>query len=104
MIAPTINLLIGVRTIIVSLSYLSLSSLGWGWGDPHIVTFDGSNYTFNNLGEFTLLLLKDNTFTIQARTSLVTSDIRGSTKFTALAFQYITQKSVSKIVEIKVQI
>ncbi|XP_053374889.1 mucin-like protein [Mercenaria mercenaria] len=40
------------------------------WGDPHFRTLDGMNFTFNGLGEYTLLQLDtDNvTFELQART------------------------------------
>jgi hypothetical protein len=47
------------------------------WGDPHIETMDGATYTFNGLGEYTLLDISKPTengatdiFVLQARTSL----------------------------------
>jgi len=40
------------------------------WGDPHIRTLDNHNFTFNGLGEYTLL---------QVRTENVTFDIQGRT-------------------------
>ena len=40
------------------------------WGDPHIRTLDNQNFTFNGLGEYTLL---------QVRTENVTFDIQGRT-------------------------
>lgn len=43
---------------------------GWLWGDPHIVTLDGQNYTFNGLGEYTMVKLQDGSFQLQARTKL----------------------------------
>ena len=39
------------------------------WGDPHFLTLDGHGYTFNGLGEFTLLKMENDTFTAQIRTS-----------------------------------
>jgi len=36
-------------------------------GDPHLVTLDGHKYTFNGKGEFTLVEILDNHFTLQAR-------------------------------------
>jgi len=42
----------------------------WLWGDPHIVTLDTGNYTFNGLGEFTMVDVKDGMFQLQARTKL----------------------------------
>ncbi|XP_052772761.1 uncharacterized protein LOC128211759 isoform X2 [Mya arenaria] len=40
------------------------------WGDPHISTLDRYNFTFNGLGEYTLLLIETDYewFTLQART------------------------------------
>ncbi|XP_038064096.1 uncharacterized protein LOC119734628 isoform X4 [Patiria miniata] len=44
----------------------------WFWGDPHIVTLDGLEYTFNGLGEYTLALIEDDdgqrVFELQGRT------------------------------------
>ncbi|GFR76121.1 latent-transforming growth factor beta-binding protein 4 [Elysia marginata] len=31
------------------------------WGDPHMLTLDGKSFTFNNLGEFTLINVKGTT-------------------------------------------
>ncbi|XP_052691021.1 uncharacterized protein LOC128168863 isoform X6 [Crassostrea angulata] len=45
------------------------------FGDPHIVTLDGKNYTFNGYGEYTMLKIsKDSVqFDLQARTDLATT-------------------------------
>ena len=37
------------------------------YGDPHILTFDGKDYTFNGKGEFTLFKSKKYNFRLQAR-------------------------------------
>ena len=47
-----------------------LLSIGWLWGDPHFVTLDGRNYTFNGLGEYTMVNAKNGHFELQARTKL----------------------------------
>jgi hypothetical protein len=39
------------------------------WGDPHFISVDGFNYTFNPIGEYTLLKTSDESFHFQARTS-----------------------------------
>ena len=42
-------------------------SAAFMWGDPHIATLDGSRYTFNGKGEFTILETNDVTFVVQGR-------------------------------------
>ncbi|RMX36464.1 hypothetical protein pdam_00010052, partial [Pocillopora damicornis] len=42
----------------------------WLWGDPHFVTLDGKNYTFNGLGEYMMTDARDGFFQLQARTKL----------------------------------
>jgi hypothetical protein len=37
------------------------------YGDPHLITFDGKDYTFNGKGEFTLFRSKRHNFRLQAR-------------------------------------
>uniref|UniRef100_A0A8W8N7V2 Fibrillin-1 n=1 Tax=Magallana gigas TaxID=29159 RepID=A0A8W8N7V2_MAGGI len=45
------------------------------FGDPHIVTLDGKNYTFNGYGEYTMLKISKDPvqFDLQARTDLATT-------------------------------
>ncbi|KAI0239923.1 Mucin-like protein [Lamellibrachia satsuma] len=43
--------------------------LGWFYGDPHIRTLDGFQYTFNGLGEYTLIETTHGNFTLQGRTA-----------------------------------
>ncbi|KAK2158335.1 hypothetical protein NP493_1807g00024 [Ridgeia piscesae] len=43
--------------------------LGWFYGDPHIRTLDGFQYTFNGLGEYTLVETTHGNFTLQGRTA-----------------------------------
>ena len=51
------------------LSHLLLSfCTGWFFGDPHIRTLDGLEYTFNGLGEYMLIATDGNDFTLQGRT------------------------------------
>ena len=44
--------------------------IGWLWGDPHFVTLDGKNYTFNGLGEYIMVDARNGFFKLQARTNL----------------------------------
>ena len=57
------------------------------FGDPHINSLDGLAYTYNGLGEFTLVNTADGNFTLQGRTArtLVNSTEMDSTIFTAAA-------------------
>ena len=57
------------------------------WGDPHINTIDGLGYTFNGLGEFTLINTINSTFTLQGRTArtITNGTEMDSTIFTAAA-------------------
>ena len=45
-------------------------------GDPHVLTLDGGDYTFNGWGEYTMVrLVTDNvTFTLQGRTDKALTD------------------------------
>ncbi|XP_062601606.1 uncharacterized protein LOC134263292 [Saccostrea cucullata] len=49
---------------------------GINFGDPHITTLDGKDYTFNGYGEYTMMKINTstNTFDLQARTELATSE------------------------------
>ncbi|EDV27739.1 uncharacterized protein TRIADDRAFT_53736 [Trichoplax adhaerens] len=40
----------------------------WFWGDPHVQTLDGKRYTFNGLGEYTLVDASNKYFVLQGRT------------------------------------
>ncbi|XP_029472059.1 mucin-4 [Rhinatrema bivittatum] len=74
---------------------------GWMYGDPHITTLDGLSYTFNGLGDFTLLKASDpdSSFIFQGRT--VQTGTAKATNFMAFAAQYIasTTNTVEWILE-----
>ncbi|XP_031551134.1 mucin-like protein [Actinia tenebrosa] len=65
----------------------------WMWGDPHFVTLDGKNYTFNGLGEYVMLDAKDGFFQVQARTRLAKGD-GTATVFCAVVAQ---ERNASKV-------
>ena len=48
---------------------ICLVDTGWFFGDPHIRTLDGFQYTFNGLGEYTLIETTHGNFTLQGRTA-----------------------------------
>ena len=60
----------------------------WFWGDPHVMTLDGKQYTFNGLGEYVLLQSAINNFALQGRTmkAIKTGNLSASaTVFSAFA-------------------
>ena len=64
----------------------------WTFGDPHIQSLDGRQYTFNGLGEYTMLNVQNEnkTFQLQGRTDLaLTADgnTTNATVFTAFAIK-----------------
>ncbi|XP_072014975.1 uncharacterized protein [Amphiura filiformis] len=66
--------------------------ISWMLGDPHFQTLDNVRYTFNGLGEYTLLSINDaegQLFTIQGRTERIldtdTETLGLATKFVAFA-------------------
>ena len=63
--------------------YLLLLLSAWFWGDPHIRTLDGGNYTFNGLGEYVMLDAESGTFQLQARTGLAQGNSTTGTVFVA---------------------
>ncbi|KAK2567531.1 Mucin-like protein, partial [Acropora cervicornis] len=47
------------------------------FGDPHIKTLDGGNYTFNGIGEYTIVNADNGTFILQARTQVAPGELSG---------------------------
>jgi fibulin 1/2 len=43
----------------------------WFWGDPHITTLDGKQYTFNGWGEYIVIKTINDTFVLEGRTQPV---------------------------------
>ncbi|KAI0210407.1 Mucin-like protein [Lamellibrachia satsuma] len=66
--------------------------IGWFYGDPHIRTLDGFEYTFNGLGEYTLIETTHSNFTLQGRTAKA-RDANG-TQMDATVFSAFTAKDV----------
>ncbi|XP_031569004.1 uncharacterized protein LOC116303578, partial [Actinia tenebrosa] len=59
----------------------------WLWGDPHFVTLDGLNYTFNGLGEYIMADISNGLFQLQARTKLVEGGGKATVFVSAVARQ-----------------
>ena len=54
--------------------FIFTTTTGWFYGDPHIRTLDGFQYTFNGLGEYTLIETTHGNFTLQGRTAKARDD------------------------------
>lgn len=72
--------------------------LGWLWGDPHFVTLDGKNYTFNGLGEYVMADARNGSFQLQARTKLAKGD-GTATVFSAAA----AKEDGSSVVQVELE-
>ena len=78
---------------------VSFFNSGWFWGDPHIKTLDGGNYTFNGLGEYTMVDAENGTFNLQARTKLAQGNSTTATIFSAGA----AKEKNSSTIEVRVK-
>ncbi|XP_053387316.1 uncharacterized protein LOC128551050 [Mercenaria mercenaria] len=80
--------------------YISSSyDFGTFWGDPHFITLDRMNFTFNGLGEYTLLRVRTNnlTFDLQARTERAIKqdgNVSDATVFSAFAVKDSSNASI----------
>ncbi|KAK2152978.1 hypothetical protein NP493_2378g00005 [Ridgeia piscesae] len=66
--------------------------IGWFYGDPHIRTLDGFQYTFNGLGEYILIETTHGNFTLQGRTEKARDD--NGTKTDATVFSAFAARDV----------
>ncbi|MBN3292280.1 SUSD2 protein, partial [Polypterus senegalus] len=69
--------------------------VGTVFGDPHFVTFDGSNFTFNGKGEYYLLQAPHKNLTIQGRTQTLLD--ANATRLSSVAMQ----EAGSDIIEVR---
>ncbi|KAL4004587.1 protocadherin gamma subfamily A [Sarotherodon galilaeus] len=66
------------------------------FGDPHFITFDGTSYSFNGKGEYTLVESVEKQLTIQGRTEPVT-ETTNATKLSSVAMR----EASSDIIEVR---
>ncbi|XP_038046073.1 mucin-like protein [Patiria miniata] len=74
----------------------------WGWGDPHVVTLDELEYSFNGLGEYTLSLIEDDdgqrVFELQGRTRQAvdteTGELSKATVYSGFAAVYTGEAKI----------
>ena len=59
---------------LVTVKKLCIFVSAWFVGDPHIHTLDNFQYTFNGLGEYTLIKTNGGNFTLQGRTVKALND------------------------------
>ncbi|KAL2100501.1 hypothetical protein ACEWY4_004895 [Coilia grayii] len=62
------------------------------FGDPHLITFDGTRYTFNGKGEYSLVVADAKHFVVQGRTEQLThpenaGELINATKLSAVAMR-----------------
>ncbi|KAM4043760.1 uncharacterized protein ACNLHF_014032 [Anomaloglossus baeobatrachus] len=70
---------------------------GWMFGDPHIMTLDGLNYTFNGLGDFILLNASDTDISLVLQGRTVQTEAANATNFQAFAVQYTSRNASVKV-------
>ena len=72
------------------------------FGDPHLITLDLHNYTFNGYGEFVLIETMDDSFTLQGRMVEATANSTHNISSTGTIFSALAaQESHSDIVQLK---
>ncbi|XP_067340597.1 sushi domain-containing protein 2-like isoform X2 [Channa argus] len=67
------------------------------FGDPHFITFDGVNYSFNGKGEYTLVTSAEKKLTIQGRTEALNGNTINATKLSAVAMY----EAFSDVIEVR---
>ncbi|KAG9493913.1 hypothetical protein GDO78_001662 [Eleutherodactylus coqui] len=76
--------------------YTPLSS-GWMFGDSHITTLDGLNYTFNGFGDFMLLNASDTGISVILQGRTIQTGTAMATNFQAFVVQYISNTTNVKV-------
>ena len=71
-----------------------------GFGDPHMVTLDGVEYTFNGYGEFTVLKVNNTNFILQGRMEPLTDGDSGVSRATVYT-AFVSKEDGSYVVQVK---
>ena len=80
-----------------------MSNVGWMGGDPHLLTLDGHQYTFNGRGEFILIETRDDRFTLQGR--MIPAENDDGTESLGTVFSAIVAKQYdSDVVEFRASV
>ncbi|XP_069789027.1 sushi domain-containing protein 2 isoform X2 [Narcine bancroftii] len=79
--------------------------VGSAFGDPHLFTFDGANFTFNGMGEYTLVKGEGNSSTgilqVQGRTEQVKDSEATNANVTGIT-AVAMQESDSDVIEVRI--
>ena len=70
-----------------------------GFGDPHMVTLDSVEYTFNGYGEFTVLKVKNTNFVLQARMAPLSTEASGHSRATVYT-AFVSKEDGSDTVQV----
>ncbi|KAM5193400.1 sushi domain-containing protein 2 isoform 2-T2 [Mantella aurantiaca] len=74
--------------------------VGSSFGDPHFITFDGSNFTFKGRGEYTLVHSTKHSLMIQGRTQTAKFDNGSLTSVTGFS-SVAMQEGKSDVIEVR---
>ena len=76
------------------------SLLATGFGDPHMVTLDGTPFTFNGHGEYSILQVRGVNFTLQGRMEPLVNDDGSQTDATVYT-AFAAKESGSDTVQVR---
>ena len=77
-------------------------SVATGFGDPHLITFDGVEYTFNGYGEYHILQVAGPDFNLQGRMQPLIDEFGNAnrgTVYTAFAMKETNSDAVQVILQ-----
>lgn len=88
-----------IHSVWVRAAMLMLTALLWG--DPHIYSVDGLIYTFNGIGEYTMLKTRTGSYVLQARTAQFFGS--SSQNYNASGFvAFAARETGSSVVEVSI--